>query len=216
MDRANQHAERADEVPADLLSVIGHELRGPLGVTRGYLRLLAQGGSLDERQVKAVTEASRAADRMAALLDEVSTYARWARGEVALTTALVALAPLLHGITDALPAGTAVTVSAPEELTVHADAVHLQTALHALATAVARALPDAATLAVIATRTDDGRVHVTLGGESAEAVEERAPDLRRAGVGLGLALAHLVIQAHGGSLAERHAGGRWNGYVIQI
>ena len=59
-----------------LLSLISHELRGPLGVIRGYLRLLEQTGpELSDSHRQAVTAALKASDRAAELLTQTSMLA---------------------------------------------------------------------------------------------------------------------------------------------
>ncbi len=65
-----------------LLSLLSHELRSPLGVIRGYLRLLDDpSGSLTAQQRQAVAAAIRAADQAAHLLGQASFLAQLRRGE---------------------------------------------------------------------------------------------------------------------------------------
>ena len=59
----------AESILPTLLSLAAHELRGPTGVVRGYLRLLEQDATLGERPRRLMLEISRATDRMAAILD---------------------------------------------------------------------------------------------------------------------------------------------------
>ena len=62
--------------------------------------------------------------------------------------------------------------------------------------------------------------HVELRISSAAGLvgaEEGAdPMLERSGVGLGVALADLLIRLHGATLRERHHGSTWTGYVIRF
>ena len=68
-----------------ILSLLSHELRGPLGVIRGYLRLLEQAGpELSDSHRQAVTAALKASDRAAELLDKASMLAQLQRQETPL------------------------------------------------------------------------------------------------------------------------------------
>ena len=62
---------------------------------------------------KAVQEATKATDRMADLLEELSTYARWARGDAHLMLGPVPLADVVSRAVAAshLPTSPAVTVT---------------------------------------------------------------------------------------------------------
>ena len=134
---------RESVVPHSVLSAASHELRGPLGVARGYLRLLVQGGELDARAAKAVHEATRATDRMADLLDELSAYARWARGDARLMRGPVPLHDVLTRAVAAsrLPASPAITTTldVPPDVHVDADRDQLSAACAHLISALARA-----------------------------------------------------------------------------
>ena len=65
----------AETILPALLSLASHELRGPTGVLRGYLRLLEQDATLGVRPRKVMAEMTRATDRLAGLLDELSELA---------------------------------------------------------------------------------------------------------------------------------------------
>src|SRR5688572_29725877 len=81
----------SDELPR-LLSLLSHELRGPLGVVRGYLKLLEQRGTeLSEQHLRAITAALRATDRAAAVLDQASKLAQLNRDETRIELTRVSL-----------------------------------------------------------------------------------------------------------------------------
>ena len=91
-----------DATPSTLLSLASHELRGPTGVARGYLRLLEQDPALPERAQRAVVETAKALSRVAALLDEVSELARIATGEVRLSRRESSLQALVEAAAEAI------------------------------------------------------------------------------------------------------------------
>jgi len=212
---------RESVVPHSVLSAASHELRGPLGVARGYLRLLVQGGQLDPRAAKAVQEATRATDRMADLLDELSVYARWARGDARLMRGPVPLHDVLTRAVAAshLPSSPAVTATldVPADVNVEADRDQLSAACAHLISALARAQVGDTELTLRA-RTLDGHVEMRISPAAGlDGAEEGAePMLERSGLGLGVALADLLIRLHGATLRERRQGSTWTGYVIRF
>jgi signal transduction histidine kinase len=208
-------------IPHQVLSAASHELRGPLGVARGYLRLLALNASLDQRTAKSIADASRATDRMAELLDELSEYARWVRGEQTLSRAPTPLRDVLAAAAEAAVLPTAPQVrlelDALAEPTALVDSARLARAWSALITALARAQTGDATL-VLALRADAGHAALRLVPHHLldAATLEKPPAIERAGAGLALAQAALLIERHGGHLAERWVGDVWAGYVCRL
>jgi signal transduction histidine kinase len=220
MDSSNS-GTRDTVVPHSVLSTASHELRGPLGVARGYLRLLVLGGQLEPKVLKAVEEASRAGDRMAELLDELSLYARWARGEAHLKPAPVRLAELLQNAVAAVPLPAAppidITISIPPDLQVQADETQLGYAFRQLIASLIRAQVEDAQILVRGT-VEDGTTTVTVVVRRDDETEwdEEVPTLERSGLGLGVALADLLVRLHGATLLERRHGRTWAGYVIRF
>jgi signal transduction histidine kinase len=204
-----------------VLSLTSHELRGPLGVARGYLRLLVQGGELDARATKAVQEATKATDRMADLLDELSGYARWARGDARLMRGPVPLADVVVRALAAthLPSSppVAATVDVPSDIEVQADREQLALACAHLVSALARAQVEDTEL-IVRGRVAESRVELRISprAELDAGGDDTDPTLERAGLGLGVALAELLIRLHGATLRERHFGRVWAGYVIRF
>lgn len=213
-----------------LLSLISHEVRGPLGVMRGYLRLLEQRGpELSEQQQHAVTAALRAGERAAELLAQVSLLARVFRAEQALDFHPTTLADLILAVTSSveLPEDPPVTVEvAPvPTMTLTVDAALLRVALTPLVSALARAQPSQATLRITArTQHRHDTAGIVIDIEIANLTEamdvagvsENPLDLTRGGLGLDLPLAAALIAAHGGDVMERRRGNRTVAVVVWL
>jgi hypothetical protein len=101
-----------------------------------------------------------------------------------------------------------------------ADEALLRDALTAFAAAVARAQPEGTRLYFAAHTSDEHpeRVAITISAMSPVQADHRELplDLARGGVGLDLALAAFVIDAHDGSLRERRHHSRLDGVVVWL
>jgi signal transduction histidine kinase len=211
--------------PARVLSLLSHELRGPLGVIRGYLRLLDQTGadlSAEHRQV--VAAALKASDRAADLLTQTSMLAQLQREETPFAFRPLELQDLLT---------TAVAgVHVPGEPSVHieigdvpaarvsADRPLLQGALTTLIAAVVRAQVRETTLRIVLDdhpRGGAGGVSIRIAADtSPDTPTEVALDITRGGLGLELPIAQHLIAAHGGELGELRCRQRYAGVVVWL
>jgi signal transduction histidine kinase len=211
---------RTSTVPHQVLSAVSHELRGPLGVARGYLRMLSQAGALDARATKMVADAQRATDQMSALIDQVSEFARWVRGEHALTRLSTGLCEAVAAAAAPTPAGSNVRVelTGSSDVTADVDAAQLTRAISALVAATARSLVKGGTVVIDVRAGNPGCAVLRIGPQPLldAAAEERPPALERAGAGLSIALADLIVRRHGGTLLERWAGTEWAGYECRL
>ncbi len=208
-------------IPTSTLSAVSHELRGPLGVARGYLRLLALRTDLDERATKAVTEAGRATDRMAELLDTLADFIRCARGDTPLTRQPLPLVRVLDraATMTTLPEGSMAKVEseADSRIVVTADEARLAAALSTLAATVAFAAgaEERGTLVLRGTDTP-ASIAVVVSTGTAATVEVRPFAPLRSGGGLALPLAELIVRLHGGVVEEQWSGDTWRGYVVRL
>jgi signal transduction histidine kinase len=215
---------------ARLVSLVAHELRTPLSVVSGYLKMLAseRQGSLTDGQRRAVAGAGRACEQLTALAADMSWLGRIERGEVSPNRAPVPLAPLLREVTGAYTPHedhpvTIETVSRDarnqgDDLTVVADAIHLRRALNTMLAAVVRAAPDHAAVQIAARRHDDREPPVLvialapapqlddLLGADTDTLEP--PNESQGGLGVGLPLARRLMALDGGAIYARpHASG---------
>ncbi len=205
-----------------MLSTASHELRGPLGVARGHLRLLAQDEGLDPGAIKAVDDAGRALDRMANVLDELSRYAQWASGESAVAPAHASLREAItqaaaRAVSSARGEVTA-EVQSSADVMAEVDVSRLAEACASLVIAVARAHVEspAVSLAVLATSRGGATLRIEPLPLARGRTESRPADLARGGMGLAVPFADLVIRTHGGTLSEAWSAGTWRGYIVRL
>ncbi len=204
-----------------LLSLASHELRGPTGIVRGYLRLLEQDATLGERPRRVMTEMARATDRLAALLDELVELAHLKDGRLKLNLRSISLRSVLSQAVQAvkLPDNfeTDLDVVAPADVRIRVDEARLRAVFSTLVVTFARAQSGSASIDL---RLAKGRTSVqvivqprTLGRGT---VVEQPVDFKRGGTGMQLPIAEAVVQAHGGRLRERWVAGRWAGFVVKL
>ena len=197
------------------MSLAVHELRTPVTVVAGYLRMLLkeQAGPLSEKQKKMLEEADRSCARLGALVAEMSEFGKLSGGEVALARqdfdlgALAAeLASTLH---DAEDRGVTLESRVTIPLMVNGDRARIGAAIKALMQSAMRERVEPGVLLVrgsVGTGSPEWAV-LAIGDESALPELERGAagvppgfDEWRGGLGLALPVARRVIEAHGGAV----------------
>ena len=95
------------EVLPRLLSLAVHELRTPVTVVAGYLRMLLreQGGPLTDKQRKMLEEAERSCTRLDSLVAEMSDLGKLESGDAALARQDVDIAGLLAELASGMHEG---------------------------------------------------------------------------------------------------------------
>lgn len=196
-----------------LLSLAVHELRTPMTVVAGYVRMLLQerAGPLSDMQRKLLTETEKSCGRLSALLAEMSDLGGLESGQAAFHRTRLDLRPLLAGVVAGLPPlpDREVTVSLDADqgpAIIEGDARRLESALSAVLTAMRRELVTSDHLIVRERHrrgAGGGESWMAIGDDSRiDALSAESPALTvfdewRGGCGLGLAVARRVLQAHG-------------------
>lgn len=208
-----------------LLSLISHEVRAPLGVVRGYLLLLHQSTDVADQHRQAIAASLRATDRAADLLNQLSALARLHRGEVTLSLRHTPLEPLLRAAIQLVVPSTdpVVTLHVGEtpDVTLMADEPLLRNAISGLTSAVVRAQSSDTRVFLLAREEPHGGergVTVTITAMQALTAShtDRQLDLMRGGLGLELPIAEFIIDAHRGHVLERRDDKRFVGVVVWL
>ena len=222
--------ERARASEQSFLADISHELRTPLTSIHGFAQAIAEGEAKDEGVPRAAQIIQREARRLVRMVEGLLQVAQLEAGVPRLTQERVVAADLLRGAVAALDvqareAGVAFAV-VTEPLPVVGDPDRLaQLFINVLDNAVKHS-PRGTTVDV--TGEHAGReVLIRVRDQGAGLPAGTEPKVfsrfwrgdnaaRRAGAGLGLAIAQAIAQAHGGSIVARNPPGGGAEFAIHL
>ena len=199
-----------------VLSLAVHELRTPMTVVAGYIRMLLKerAGPVSEQQRKLLEEAEKSCARLSGLVGEMSDLSNLEAGTAPFNRASANLHNILEQAIAALPElpDREVTVELQGEAPgdVHADASRLKAALTSLLTALRRELVTSNRLLVRSRMSESsGKKSICIAIGDEEQIDQIAAadpttlarfDEWRGGSGLSLAIARRIIGQHGGAL----------------
>ncbi|HYK96896.1 MAG TPA: ATP-binding protein [Candidatus Acidoferrales bacterium] len=224
---------RTDELKSALLAAVSHDLRTPLA------SIIASAGSLRQPDVQwtdaekrsFVSDIENEARRLARIVDNLLDLSRMESGALRPEKAWYDIGSLVDEVLGRLRAvtvGRKVSVDIPDELPpVHLDYVEIDQVLSNLVENAVRHTP-AGTAIAISARQDRDNVVIEV-ADSGPGIDTRAlPHLfeafyrgaprTRVGIGLGLAVARGLVEAHGGTITaeNRPAGGAVFRFTLPI
>jgi signal transduction histidine kinase len=222
--------ERADRAKEELLAMLAHELRNPLGTISNALQVLRMKGEADGTAKRAIDAAERQVLHQAMLIDDLLEASRVTRGQVELQCEELDLAGLVRETVEGYrasldAAGIALSLDAgAEPLMIRGDRLRLSQALSNLLDNAAKFTPRGGRIAVRVARTAAGRrAEVRVRDSGAGIPPEELPyvfevftqgdhslDRAQGGLGVGLAVTKGLIDLHGGEV-EAHSEGMGKG-----
>ena len=225
---------KADREKDEFLAVLAHELRNPLAPVFYALHILDRDPDpVVQRQTRGIVE--RQVHRLARLIDDLLDVSRISTGKIDLRREQVALRRIVENAVEvAGPLFEArkheITVSLPpEEVWLEADAARLEQVLSNLLNNAAKFTGDGGKIWIVAERPDDHvflRVKDTGVGMDPELTERvfdlfaqgsRSLDRPQGGLGIGLTLAHRLVEMHGGTITAHSDGmGKGSEFVISL
>lgn len=205
-NRAQSQAEKA--IAARLLTLAAHELRTPVSVVAGYLRMLQRDDTLSERQLKMIDEADKACARLVGIINEVSEIGKLDDGRTTMLAEGLDLSHLLREVANssAEAADRDVTLSlrgCDGHTAMRGDRAQLRMAFSALVRAVLREQMDG-TIVELHCEVLGSQAKIAIGRRDSMSELARQPeapfDDQRGGLGLALPIARRVIEGHSGRI----------------
>ena len=209
--------ERADRAKEDLLTMLAHELRNPLGTISNAIQVLRLKGEGDETWHRAIDAAERQVLHQALLVDDLLEASRVTRGEVELHCEALDLAELVketvEGYRETIRhARLDLDLELPDgPLPVQGDRLRLSQALANLLHNACKFTPPGGRVTVRACRAADGRIELSVRdtgqGIAPEVLPhifevftqaDRSLDRAQGGLGVGLAVVKGLVEMHGG------------------
>jgi len=222
--RARSLAEEKRQVRFRFISVLGHELKAPIGAIEGYLHLMRDGtlGDTVAEYREAIDRCLARADGMRKLIRDLLDLTRIESGQRERHIAEVDVAQLVREAVDTVSPqarenDVRIDVRAPDALAMHADAEELVIVLNNLLTNAVKYNRQGGSVTVRAARSGGRCVievadtGVGLTPEEAarlfgEFVRIKRPDTRGvAGSGLGLSIVKKVVALYDGDVSVESA-----------
>lgn len=225
-----------DRLKAEFMSISTHELKTPINVISGYTELLQDGvyGSVSDKQEEALASIREQTRALGLLVNQLLDVSRLEAGGMRLHMDEVVVSDLFLRVTRAFEALAArkniafsvnVDPSVPSRITGDADRLADQVLGNLLSNAL-KFTPEGGRV--------DVRAH-RAAGQLAIEVEDTGPGIpadqlphifdkyfqigeqaRRKGAGLGLAIAHEVVAAHGGRITASSDPGQGATFRIEL
>ena len=125
---ANEELQQVNRLNADVLGLVGHDVRQPLSLVLAHLEMLEEiwDEAPDEARIQRVDKALGAARRLSSLLDDILAMANLESGTIATRALPLSLRDVVvEALTD-VHGGGAVQVTAEGDPRGHADPFHLR------------------------------------------------------------------------------------------
>jgi PAS domain S-box-containing protein len=208
--RVNEELVQVNQLNADVLGMLGHDVRGPIGVILGYAEELdEEWESTPETWRRAHVHTIRSAGlRLRSLVDDILALATLDSGRIEPRMQDHDLVELVQQALADIPGGDTVAVVAERAVSVRCDAFHVRQIVVNL---VSNALRYGAAPVTVAVQRDEGGTRVIVTDQGPGVAEQFVPHLFErfssaaapgvaGSTGFGLYIAARLAQVNGGIL----------------
>jgi signal transduction histidine kinase len=228
-------AEAANRAKDEFLATLSHELRTPLNVMLGWVQLLKKNGKNEEIYEKAIDAIERSARAQTQLVDDLLDITRIASDGFELKIVSVDMTALVEACVEGMrPVAEDKDISlnlhsTDSPLLVSGDADRLPQVLNNLLSNAIKFTPLRGSVTVDLTDTGNEAVlTVTDTGKGIDAdflphifdrysQEIGTKTNRKGGLGLGLAIAHRIVEMHGGTIIAQSDGeGKGSTFTVTL
>lgn len=227
-------AEQANQAKDRFLAVLSHELRSPLSTILGWSQILIARNDLSESNRKALSAIERNAHVQADLIDELLDVSRVVTGKLHLDLDVVDFSAIVRSAVASVRSevDTRIDIQCDlpaSEVFVTGDATRLSQIVTNLVDNAVR-FTDAGGSVRVSVREHGDNADLSVSDGGAGILPEQIPyvfDLFRrgqstgrrgkVGLGLGMAIAKQLVEAHGGEIEVRNAGvGRGTTFTVRL
>ena len=234
-EEAHRQLEQADRAKDAFLATVSHELRTPLSPILTWAEVLKRGG-LDEPQSRRAVEAiQRSAKVQAQLIEDLLDVSRIVAGQMRLEVRPVNLPDVLRAAVDVVrPAADAKAIRLrsvldTETAPVSGDPDRLQQVVWNLLSNAVKFTPKGGRVTVVLERVNS-HVEIAVSDTGQGIAADFLPHLferfrqgdatsarQTSGLGLGLAIARHIVEAHGGTIhAESPGPGKGSVFTVKL
>jgi two-component system CheB/CheR fusion protein len=209
--------------PLEFLALISHELRNPVQAILGWTEIVERGPADAEASAHAISVIKRSAMRQAEMISQLTTFSRLNIGGLSLRSQPVALGSTIEAANEMMrPQAKAKNVNLrvsvdPFEDGVIGDPVWLQQVFTNLLSNAIKFTPTGGRVE-LSCKKSENRAEVKVTDTGAGISQDFLPCVfdrfRRGpnstsvtdGLGLGLAIARYIVEAHGGGISAHSSG----------
>jgi PAS domain S-box-containing protein len=233
--RLYRDAQAAIAARDTFLSIASHELKTPLTSMIGYAYLLQheprEGSRLTERTRQAVDVIARQTKRLNHLIEDLLDLSRIQRGQWSLVLQPFDIIPLLYRVIEEVrltsQRHTITLVCVEDELIINGDEGRLEQVIHNLLSNAVKYSPYGGPIVVRAWRHDQ-TVQIGVADKGIGIPQEAQARLwepfyragnvgkQSSGFGIGLYIAHEIVQRHGGTIAVHSAEGQGSTFTVAL
>jgi two-component system, chemotaxis family, CheB/CheR fusion protein len=232
---ARKHAEAANRMKDEFLSILSHELRTPLNAISGWVYLLRRGEQDEDTVLKGLETIERNVKAQTTLIEDLLDVSRINSGRIRLESRLVELAPILREASEAVRLSAEnksiriECVSDPSVGHILGDPNRLrQIVLNLLSNAVKFTPKDGRVK--VSHRRDNGKAVITVSDNGvgisgrflphvfeAFTLADATNTRRQGGLGLGLSIVKRLVDLHGGEVrAESDGEGKGSTFTVSF
>lgn len=227
--RLYHQALQAVRARDETLAIVSHDLRSPLNAIMNAAEVLARGVS-EERRQRTCATIECAARRMNRLIEDLLDVTRIDEGRLVLERSEVDVGSLLNEVVElygriAESRGVQLVLLPNAPLSLQGDRARLQQVLSNLLDNALKFTPEGGTVTLSA-GSEGNDVRFVVSDTGTGISEQRLPHLfdrfwssggrRHGGIGLGLAIAKGIAEAHGGRVEVVSQPGRGSSFMLVV